>query len=155
MPNRKYPENPNKKRIVVRLSNYWAGRVQKEVLESKRFPNFNRFIEYLVIQYLDHQENFAPGLNLEPFIDEQKAFFTEFRQLLDNAAAQPKPADFDEKVKKVKYHIKKPLSFTDLAIVSEIPEAELLIILGDLLNKNEVAYNANWEYYNLKQEEPQ
>lgn len=154
--NPKFPENPNKVRFTIRLAKFWADRVQKEVLDTDRFPNFNRFAEYCIIQYLDHQENFAPSVNLEPFITEQKAFFTEFRQILDNAAAQPKPVNFAEKVKKIKYLTKTPKNFTDLASLSEISDAELLIVLGDLLNKNEIAYNANWEYYNVKsQEDPE
>jgi hypothetical protein len=143
------------KRIQVRMSPYLLDRIDKEYIQTAIFPNRNRFFDHITREFLDHKKTGGTmandsGENLMPFLQEQNKFFTELKELLGEASHLPRPEDYEKKVNRIVEHLRIPRTFTDLTIVSDVPDSELLIILGTLLNSGTIAYDSEWRYYLTK-----
>lgn len=132
-----------------------------EELEAKakeeNQDNMSEFIRHICRSYLkgDLGKVQTRDLEIEQLLAEQRKlqeedhkFLSNLNSLLRSAKNEPKPEKYEEKKSRVMKAIgTQKLQFDDIADITQIPKEELIILIGNLVDSMEIAFDEYWRYH--------
>jgi hypothetical protein len=151
----KKPEIDHKKLIKFPKA-LWESLEAKAQEENQ--DNMTEFIRYICREYLK-TDGFKNKISIdeelielekrqEQFRNEEIQFFSNLNSLLKSAKNEEKPLDYEEKILQVLTSIEKQkLDFEGIYQATKIPKDQLVVLLGNLVESEEILYDNRWRYY--------
>lgn len=131
-------------------------KIEDEHIEKVFLGNMNTFLLHLITKGLkgeiqseivDIKGEELKDKQLELF-EQEKNFYAQIRQLFISGQEQPKPENYENKVKRVIQAIgTQRIRFEQIADITQIPKSELLIIMANLVGELLVGYDEELRYY--------
>jgi len=79
--------------------------------------------------------------------EEEIQFFINLNSLLKSANNKEKPLDYEEKISQILTSVEKQkLDFEGIYEATKIPKEQLVVLIGNLVESEEILYDNRWRY---------
>ena len=126
--------------------------------EEENIDNMSEFIRAICRGYLStsgfknkistDEELIELEKRQEHIRNEEVQFLNNLNALLKNAKNEQKPLDYEEKISQILTTVEKQkLDFDGIYEATKIPKAQLIVLIGNLVESEEILYDNRWRYY--------